>query len=228
MKRANKIKIIFPIFLLSIIILATTKPVLAASYRYDNLDRLIEITYESGTKISYTYDSMGNILTVDTNKVTPLSNDTTLKSLTIKDTEKNEEITMDPTFDPNTHEYEATVPYDTEEITIEAIANNLFAEISGDIGKQLLDIGENIFTITVTAQDGSDMLYEIIILRDEEFVPILILSMEEWSPSEAEQSIEIIVTSNTSWSVSSDEDWLTVSPTSGTGDGIINISVSAN
>ncbi|GJQ58554.1 MAG: hypothetical protein SCALA701_13550 [Candidatus Scalindua sp.] len=34
------------------------------TYEYDNLDRLMSVTYDNGLKISYTYDSAGNILMV--------------------------------------------------------------------------------------------------------------------------------------------------------------------
>jgi YD repeat-containing protein len=40
-------------------------PVLAdvAQYTYDNLNRLIQVQYEDGTSIQYTYDAAGNRLT---------------------------------------------------------------------------------------------------------------------------------------------------------------------
>ena len=38
----------------------------AKSYKYDDLDRLIEVSYESGEKIFYSYDKAGNLLSVDT------------------------------------------------------------------------------------------------------------------------------------------------------------------
>jgi YD repeat-containing protein len=33
-----------------------------ATYRYDDLNRLIEVVYEDGTRISYTYDAAGNLM----------------------------------------------------------------------------------------------------------------------------------------------------------------------
>jgi YD repeat-containing protein len=36
----------------------------AATYKYDNLGRVIEIVYDSGQKLIYTYDSAGNILSI--------------------------------------------------------------------------------------------------------------------------------------------------------------------
>ncbi len=32
------------------------------TYKYDKLNRLVEVKYEDGTTITYTYDSAGNIL----------------------------------------------------------------------------------------------------------------------------------------------------------------------
>ncbi len=37
----------------------------AAEYRYDDLGRVIEVTYDSGQKIVYTYDAGGNLLSVE-------------------------------------------------------------------------------------------------------------------------------------------------------------------
>ncbi len=37
----------------------------AKSYKYDDLDRVIEVSYESGEKIFYSYDSAGNMLDVE-------------------------------------------------------------------------------------------------------------------------------------------------------------------
>ncbi|MER1998696.1 MAG: RHS repeat domain-containing protein, partial [Lysinibacillus sp.] len=34
----------------------------AASYKYDDRDRLVEVTYDDGKYIKYTYDAAGNII----------------------------------------------------------------------------------------------------------------------------------------------------------------------
>ena len=49
--------------MLGIIYLASQS--IAATYKYDALNRLVEVTYDSGQKIKYTYDNGGNILSVD-------------------------------------------------------------------------------------------------------------------------------------------------------------------
>jgi YD repeat-containing protein len=37
----------------------------AASYEYDQLNRLTSVSYDDGSSVSYTYDSAGNILSVE-------------------------------------------------------------------------------------------------------------------------------------------------------------------
>ena len=51
----------------------------AATYKYDDLGRLKEVTYSSGQKIEYTYDARGNILSVkdlSAIKLNPIGNKT--------------------------------------------------------------------------------------------------------------------------------------------------------
>ncbi len=40
----------------------------AVSYKYDNLNRLTEVIYDNGQKVTYTYDAGGNILTATNTK----------------------------------------------------------------------------------------------------------------------------------------------------------------
>jgi len=50
--------------LVAALMLSSTLPAYAATYKYDRLGRLTEVTYSSGQTVSYTYDSMGNMTTV--------------------------------------------------------------------------------------------------------------------------------------------------------------------
>ena len=52
--------------IVAIIVLITLSLVAlnAKSYKYDDLNRVIEVSYESGEKIFYAYDSAGNMLDV--------------------------------------------------------------------------------------------------------------------------------------------------------------------
>ena len=51
----------------AILSLMLTLPSYAADYQYDDLNRLIKVAYNSGQIIEYSYDSAGNITSIDTN-----------------------------------------------------------------------------------------------------------------------------------------------------------------
>lgn len=62
-----------------LVIIALSITASAATYKYDDLGRLTEVTYNSGQKIIYTYDAGGNILTVkevSVIKLNPIGNKT--------------------------------------------------------------------------------------------------------------------------------------------------------
>ena len=82
--------------------------------------------------------------------------DTTLKSL------KLDYGTLE--FDEKTTEYEITVPYNINELNIEAEANNKDAKV--DIQNDDLVVGENDITITVTS-NRSKTVYKIHVIREE-------------------------------------------------------------
>jgi len=73
--------------------------------------------------------------------------DATLSNLIVS------EGVLAPNFQSNTLNYTVNVGKDVEKITITAILSDSNAIISGDTGTQTLQMGENIFTITVTAED---------------------------------------------------------------------------
>ena len=85
------------------------------------------------------------------------SQDTSLQSIFID----NEEI-----FEENS-QYKYEVPFSVDYINIEAVANDNKAIISGLGGKKLINVGENIIKIRVTAQDSNCWTdYEIIVIRN--------------------------------------------------------------
>lgn len=45
------------------ILMTSTVPAGTAQYTYDNLNRLVQVQYDDGTIIQYTYDAAGNRLT---------------------------------------------------------------------------------------------------------------------------------------------------------------------
>ncbi|MDL2239659.1 cadherin-like beta sandwich domain-containing protein, partial [Bacteroidales bacterium OttesenSCG-928-L14] len=77
------------------------------------------------------------------------SNDATLNDLTVN------EGTLSPAFAAATFEYQVTVGYDIDDIEITGTANHANATVSGDGNKTGLIVGDNVFTITVTAEDNS-------------------------------------------------------------------------
>ncbi len=67
--------------------------------------------------------------------------------------------------------YEIKVPYENENITIDAILNNSRAktEIKGD---KKLKVGENLFEILVTAENGDVKSYRLTVIRQEKNVKL--------------------------------------------------------
>ena len=63
-------------------------------------------------------------------------------------------LTLSPAFKSTVLEYTVDVPYNLAEIGIFATTNNPKATVSGDIGWHQLQIGLNVFVVTVTAEDS--------------------------------------------------------------------------
>ena len=98
-------------------------------------------------------------------KRTGLSSDATLASLKIRG------ATITPEFNPNITDYSCSVERSVTEVQVSVLASNLWAAIIID-GNQHLNMGENIVTISVTAQDGSSHVrYTIHVDRRESDVP---------------------------------------------------------
>ncbi|MCL2167970.1 MAG: cadherin-like beta sandwich domain-containing protein, partial [Lentimicrobiaceae bacterium] len=86
--------------------------------------------------------------TITVNRAAP-STDATLMSLTVSPG------TLTPAFNSNTYNYTVDLAYTVTEISISATTSDPNATISGNgIGTHSLTVGANLFTITVTAQDG--------------------------------------------------------------------------
>lgn len=69
-------------------------------------------------------------------------------------------------FDKNTTEYKVSVPYETQNFTINAIAEDKKSKVEVVGGTELL-LGENIFTIKVTSENEEVKEYKIIVTREE-------------------------------------------------------------
>ena len=86
------------------------------------------------------------------------SSDSTLKELTVNGG------TLSPKLSSNVTKYEVTVPYEISTFDVTAIANSKDATVVIDDNKNL-DVGTNVKTITVTAENGTLKVYEITVLR---------------------------------------------------------------
>jgi len=102
----------------------------------------------------------GNIRTYKINirKKNYKSNDNSLKSLIIDK--------IDFTFKSDVLEYNLTVPYDTDELVIEALANHDNAFVDYDKKVKLM-VGNNVINIKVTAEDSTEKNYVLNIKREE-------------------------------------------------------------
>lgn len=88
------------------------------------------------------------------------SKDSTLSSLTVSLGE------LSPAFTAETTEYTVSLPAETTTFSIEATANDAKASVSGT-GEKELKVGENVFEIVVTAENGSTRTYKITANVDE-------------------------------------------------------------
>ena len=82
------------------------------------------------------------------------SSDNSLKSLTV------EGMKLTPEFSKDTLEYSLDLSNDTKKITIKAEKNDEKATVSGD-GEIEVKEGQNIISITVTAENGASRTYKI-------------------------------------------------------------------
>lgn len=88
------------------------------------------------------------------------SKDNNLKGLTVKVGE--ESYDLDPVFDKDTLEYKVTVPTGTTTVQVEGIKNDSTATVNGD-GEIEVTEGLNTIPIVVTAQNGDEKTYTLII-----------------------------------------------------------------
>ena len=98
---------------------------------------------------------------------TKKSNNSNLKSLTIEG--------IDLEFTKDNYFYTLNVPYETSSITINGKTDSSKAKVDG-LKDYELNVGENIITIKVTAEDKSESSYILNITRDEK--------VEEETPKE--------------------------------------------
>jgi len=111
----------------------------------------ITVTAENG---STTKQYMVNVI-----RAAYASNNANLESLTVS------EGTLTPVFDPAVTDYTVEVAYPVSTVTITCIPEDSNATVSGD-GAKSLNVGDNVFTIIVTAEDGTTIKqYSLNIIR---------------------------------------------------------------
>ena len=82
----------------------------------------------------------------------------TLDSITVSD------CTLDPVFNSDTTEYSCTVKNSVESVTVNATATSSKSKVRG-LGTRELTVGKNTLPIRVTAEDGSEKIYNVNITR---------------------------------------------------------------
>jgi hypothetical protein len=99
-------------------------------------------------------------VTFKATSVPPPSSDATLSGLALN------VPGLTPAFSPDVTAYQVEVANSVTMITITATSNNGDATVSG-MGTYPLNVGTNVFTITVTAADGSVKTYTITVIRSD-------------------------------------------------------------
>lgn len=106
------------------------------------------VTAENGQQRTYTFTIVKEAI------------DLSLKSLRVTG------YTLDQAFDPNTLNYTLTIPYEAQDVTIQAAASSeASVSVSGATG---LEVGKSIVTVTVSDNDGNKREYKITVTREAE------------------------------------------------------------
>jgi hypothetical protein len=74
-------------------------------------------------------------------------------------------------FSPSVTEYTVTYPQGKSSVIISAVSTSPYSDVTGDLGTQSLDYGENVFTVTCVPELGTDNVYTITITRQEPETP---------------------------------------------------------
>lgn len=90
---------------------------------------------------------------------------------------------LTPKFSKDTYNYALEVPKDVDKIKIKATANDKNAQVKGT-GSFNLTTGKNIFTITVTAENGNTSKYKIEINKNKGSSTLNNLSVEDYTLEE--------------------------------------------
>lgn len=124
-------------------------------------DRPIVYSYTDGTEMSV--NGMSKLFTVLPSATA--SGNSFLSALHLVDNQP-QTVQLTPAFSPELTSYYGTVPYEATMLIVSALAEDSAARVEVAGGKNL-DIGNNEVAVTVTAEDGSQTVYTIYVLRSE-------------------------------------------------------------
>lgn len=105
--------------------------------------------------------NLGGASATLTVKDVALSNNANLKSLSLSSGN------ISPNFNANRTNYTASVPFETNSIRVYATASNANAKVNVQ-NPTALNVGQNTINVTVTAADGSQKIYKIVVTRREQ------------------------------------------------------------
>ncbi len=91
-----------------------------------------------------------------------LSNNANLSSLTLSTG------TLSPAFNANRTNYTVSVPYEAANITLYAKTSDAKAKVAISSNPTNLNVGANTIKVTVTAQNGSQKIYTVVVTRREQ------------------------------------------------------------
>ena len=74
---------------------------------------------------------------------------------------------LNPAFHPDSTNYRVNAAHTVTNVSVIGTANHTLAMVQGNVGNGVLEIGNNEFTITVTAEDGTMKLYIVSVMRGE-------------------------------------------------------------
>lgn len=130
----------------------------------ETISRTVTVTDKSSSSSSSS--SSGSSSSSSSNNSSSSTTTTVQEPEVKKSSEKNlsslsvSEGTLSPKFSAGTTTYKVDLTNEVEKLTISAKAKDSKAKVSGT-GEKELKIGENNFTVTVTAEDGSKKTYTI-------------------------------------------------------------------
>ena len=78
----------------------------------------------------------------------------------------DKDVILSPSFDKDTLKYTVNVPYSISELSINGVPEASTTIVNGN-GTYKLNVGENIYNLTLTSEDNTEKTYEIKVIRDE-------------------------------------------------------------